>query len=132
MTSLASDVFFPSLALPPVLISLAQLGKVMRSPFMKFVAHASSFTIFLSLLILNAADRFGGTTMLLNMTHHHHPGGLKLHSANPLLLYRMTTTPFTWMEILIISWVVGEETRRSPDGWKVANVRSRDPCRPQV
>uniref|UniRef100_A0A8C2XJ17 Transient receptor potential cation channel, subfamily C, member 6a n=1 Tax=Cyclopterus lumpus TaxID=8103 RepID=A0A8C2XJ17_CYCLU len=85
---------------------LKKVGKVMRSPFMKFVAHASSFTIFLGLLILNAADRFGGTTLLPNMTHHHHPGRLKLHS-DPLLLFRMTTTPFTWMEILIISWVVG-------------------------
>lgn len=86
-------------------LSLIQVGKVMRSPFMKFVAHASSFTIFLGLLILNAADRFAGTTLLPNMTHHQHPGGL---NCNPLLLYRMTTTPFTWMEILIISWVMGE------------------------
>lgn len=77
----------------------------MRSPFMKFVAHASSFTIFLGLLILNAADRFAGTTLLPNMTHHHHPGRL---DSDPVLLYRMTTTPFTWMEILIISWVMGE------------------------
>lgn len=75
----------------------------MRSPFMKFVAHASSFTIFLGLLILNAADRFAGTTLLPNMTHHQLPG-----NSDPLLLYRMTTTPFTWMEILIISWVIGE------------------------
>lgn len=79
----------------------------MRSPFMKFVAHASSFTIFLGLLILNAADRFAGTMLLPNMTHHHIPGGHQLNS-DPLLLYRMTTTPFTWMEILIISWVMGE------------------------
>lgn len=85
--------------------SLAQVGKVMRSPFMKFVAHASSFTIFLGLLILNAADRFAGATLLANMTHHQHPEGPPL---DPLLLYRMTTTPFTWMEILIISWVIGE------------------------
>lgn len=80
----------------------------MRSPFMKFVAHASSFTIFLGLLILNAADRFAGTHVLANMTNHHyhqHAGGPQL---DPLLLYRMTTTPFTWMEILIISWIIGE------------------------
>lgn len=81
----------------------------MRSPFMKFVAHASSFTIFLGLLILNAADRFGGTTLLPNMTHHQHPEGRP--SSNPLLLYRMTTTPFTWMEILILSWVMGKSSR---------------------
>lgn len=79
----------------------------MRSPFMKFVAHASSFTIFLGLLILNAADRFAGTTLLPNMTHHQHPGSSQGKS-DPLLLYRMTTTPFTWMEMLIISWVIGE------------------------
>uniref|UniRef100_A0A671WTS4 Transient receptor potential cation channel, subfamily C, member 6a n=1 Tax=Sparus aurata TaxID=8175 RepID=A0A671WTS4_SPAAU len=83
---------------------LKKVGRVMRSPFMKFVAHASSFTIFLGLLILNAADRFAGTTLLPNMTHLHHPGGPRY---DPLLLYRMTTTPFTWMEILIISWVMG-------------------------
>lgn len=84
------------------------MGKVIRSPFMKFVAHASSFTIFLGLLILNAADRFAGTTLLANMTHHHHQ---QLHGGpppDPLLLHRTTTTPFTWMEILIISWVIGE------------------------
>lgn len=79
----------------------------MRSPFMKFVAHAASFTIFLGLLILNAADRFAGTTLLPNMTHHHNPDGSRVKS-DPMLLYRMTTTPFTWMETLIISWVVGE------------------------
>lgn len=79
----------------------------MRSPFMKFVAHASSFTIFLGLLILNAADRFAGTTQLPNMTHHQQPGSPQL-KLDPLLLHRKTTTPFTWMEILIISWVMGE------------------------
>uniref|UniRef100_A0A8C4F1M8 Transient receptor potential cation channel, subfamily C, member 6a n=1 Tax=Dicentrarchus labrax TaxID=13489 RepID=A0A8C4F1M8_DICLA len=83
---------------------LKKVGKVMRSPFMKFVAHASSFTIFLGLLILNAADRFAGTTLLPNMTHYQHPGGPPI---DPLLLFRMTTTPFTWMEVLIISWVMG-------------------------
>nr|XP_046266380.1 short transient receptor potential channel 6a isoform X1 [Scatophagus argus] len=94
----------PGLALAYLIAPCSRVGKVMRSPFMKFVAHASSFTIFLGLLILNAADRFAGTTLLPNMTHHQHPGGSQL---DPLLLYRMTTTPFTWMEILIISWVMG-------------------------
>ncbi|XP_042355964.1 LOW QUALITY PROTEIN: short transient receptor potential channel 6a [Plectropomus leopardus] len=94
----------PGLAVAYWIAPCSRVGKVMRSPFMKFVAHASSFTIFLGLLILNAADRFAGTTLLPNMTHHHHPGGL---NSDPLLLYRMTTTPFTWMEILIISWVTG-------------------------
>ncbi|CAK6953865.1 short transient receptor potential channel 6a [Scomber scombrus] len=96
----------PGLAVAYWVAPCSRVGKVMRSPFMKFVAHASSFTIFLGLLILNAADRFAGTTLLANMTHHHIPGGYQLNS-DPLLLYRMTTTPFTWMEILIISWVMG-------------------------
>lgn len=82
----------------------------MRSPFMKFVAHASSFTIFLGLLILNAADRFAGTTLLPNMTHHQQPGASQM-KLDPQLLHRTTTTPFTWMEILIISWVTGKITR---------------------
>lgn len=81
----------------------------MRSPFMKFVAHASSFTIFLGLLFLNAADRFAGTTLLANMTHRHYHQQAGGPQPDPLLLYRMTTTPFTWMEILIISWIIGEQ-----------------------
>uniref|UniRef100_A0A3B4TI32 Transient receptor potential cation channel, subfamily C, member 6a n=1 Tax=Seriola dumerili TaxID=41447 RepID=A0A3B4TI32_SERDU len=102
---LAVAIGLPGLALAYLIAPCSRVGKIMRSPFMKFVAHASSFTIFLGLLILNAADRFAGTTLLANMTHHQLPVGHQLHS-DPLLLYRMTTTPFTWMEILIISWVV--------------------------
>ncbi|XP_044079292.1 short transient receptor potential channel 6a isoform X3 [Siniperca chuatsi] len=101
---LAVAIGLPGLALAYWFAPCSRVGKVMRSPFMKFVAHASSFTIFLGLLILNAADRFAGTTLLPNMTHHQLPGG---HQLDPLLLYRMTTTPFTWMEILIISWIMG-------------------------
>uniref|UniRef100_H2V3I5 Transient receptor potential cation channel subfamily C member 6 n=1 Tax=Takifugu rubripes TaxID=31033 RepID=H2V3I5_TAKRU len=86
---------------------LKKVGRIMRSPFMKFVAHASSFTIFLGLLILNAADRFAGTTLLANMTHRHYHQQAGGPQPDPLLLYRMTTTPFTWMEILIISWIIG-------------------------
>lgn len=85
----------------------------MRSPFMKFVAHASSFTIFLGLLMLNAADRFAGTTLLANMTHRHYHQQAGGPQPDPLLLYRMTTTPFTWMEILIISWIIGELMREN-------------------
>lgn len=70
----------------------------MRGPFLKFVAHAASFTTFLGLLVLNAADRFDGTTLLPNMTIRDHP----------TQLFRMKTTPFTWMEMLIISWVIGQ------------------------
>lgn len=75
-----------------------QLGKLMCGPFLKFVAHAASFVMFLCLLVLNAVDRFGGTSLLPNMTTHDHPSQL----------FRMKTTPFTWMEILIISWVIGD------------------------
>ena len=70
----------------------------MRGPFLKFVAHAASFTIFLGLLLMNAADRFEGTTLLPNMTTHDHPSQL----------FRMKTTPFTWIEIVIIVWVIGK------------------------
>lgn len=74
-----------------------QMGKIMRGPFLKFVAQVASFTIFLGLLVMNAADRFGGTQLLPNMTIHDYP----------TQLFRMKTTPFTWMEMLIISWVIG-------------------------
>ncbi|XP_006796708.1 short transient receptor potential channel 6 isoform X3 [Neolamprologus brichardi] len=75
-----------------------EFGKLMGGPFLKFVAHAASFMIFLCLLVLNAADRFEGTSLLPNMTIHDYPSQL----------FRMKTTPFTWMEILIISWVIGK------------------------
>ncbi|KAJ8256651.1 hypothetical protein COCON_G00188030 [Conger conger] len=75
----------------------SKLGRITSGPFMKFVAHAASFMIFLILLVMNAADRFEGTSLLPHMTIHDHP----------LQLFRMKTTPFTWMEILIISWVIG-------------------------
>ncbi|XP_037544102.1 short transient receptor potential channel 6-like [Nematolebias whitei] len=103
---LAVVIGLPGLAVAYWITPCSRVGKVMRSPFMKFVAHASSFTIFLCLLILNAADRFAGTNMLPNMTHLQNPEGSQL-SSDRLLLYRKTTTPFTWMEILIISWVIG-------------------------
>ncbi|CAL8304891.1 unnamed protein product [Gadus morhua 'NCC'] len=99
----------PALAMAYWVAPCSKVGRVMRSPFMKFVAHASSFTIFLALLVLNAADRFAGPPLLANMTHLHRPpaGGPSAPQPDPLLLYRMTTTPFTWMETLIISWVIG-------------------------
>uniref|UniRef100_A0A3B3DSC8 Transient receptor potential cation channel, subfamily C, member 6a n=1 Tax=Oryzias melastigma TaxID=30732 RepID=A0A3B3DSC8_ORYME len=101
---LAVAIGLPVLAAAYWITPCSRVGKVMRSPFMKFVAHASSFTIFLGLLILNAADRFAGTTLLPNMTHHQQPGASQM-KLDPQLLHRTTTTPFTWMEILIISWV---------------------------
>ncbi|XP_033834703.1 short transient receptor potential channel 6a [Periophthalmus magnuspinnatus] len=100
----AVAVGLPVLALAYWVAPCSRVGKVMRSPFMKFVAHACSFTIFLGLLILNAADRFAGTTLMANMTHHQLQDGPE---SDPLLLYRTTTTHFTWMEILILSWVMG-------------------------
>ncbi|KAJ8405909.1 hypothetical protein AAFF_G00313460 [Aldrovandia affinis] len=87
----------PFLAMVYWIAPCSKLGKIMRGPFLKFVAHAASFTIFLGLLIMNAADRFDGTKLLPNMTIHDHP----------MQLFRMKTTPFTWMEMLIISWVIG-------------------------
>ncbi|XP_038129897.1 short transient receptor potential channel 6a isoform X1 [Cyprinodon tularosa] len=103
---LAVAIGLPGLAVAYWVTPCSRVGKVMRSPFMKFVAHASSFTIFLGLLILNAADRFAGTTLLPNMTHHQQSGSSQL-KLDPPVLHRTTTTPFTWMEILIISWVIG-------------------------
>ncbi|XP_064026553.1 short transient receptor potential channel 6 [Pogoniulus pusillus] len=73
-----------------------KLGRIMRGPFMKFVAHAASFTIFLGLLVMNAADRFDGTKLRPNET-----------TGNVKQLFRMKTSCFSWMEMLIISWVVG-------------------------
>ncbi|KAL4824276.1 hypothetical protein H8958_017836 [Nasalis larvatus] len=73
------------------------MGKIMRGPFMKFVAHAASFTIFLGLLVMNAADRFEGTKLLPNETS----------TNNAKQLFRMKTSCFSWMEMLIISWVIG-------------------------
>ncbi|XP_026248264.1 short transient receptor potential channel 6 isoform X5 [Urocitellus parryii] len=74
-----------------------KIGKIMRGPFMKFVAHAASFTIFLGLLVMNAADRFEGTKLLPNETS----------TDNAKQLFRMKTSCFSWMEMLIISWVIG-------------------------
>ncbi|KAM4828199.1 short transient receptor potential channel 6 [Thomomys bottae] len=75
----------------------SKIGRIMRGPFMKFVAHAASFTVFLGLLVMNAADRFEGTTLLPNETSVDHARQL----------FRMKTSCFSWMEMLIISWVVG-------------------------
>ncbi|XP_014904659.1 short transient receptor potential channel 6-like [Poecilia latipinna] len=85
----------------------SKLGKLMRGPFLKFVAHAASFVIFLCLLVLNAADRFAGTALLPNMTTHDYPSQV----------FRMKTTRFTWMEILIIFWVIGKIWEECKDIW---------------
>ncbi|KAL2095130.1 hypothetical protein ACEWY4_009849 [Coilia grayii] len=94
---LAVAIGLPILAIVYWIVPCSKLGRIMRGPFLKFVAHAASFTMFLGLLVLNGADRFDGTKLLPNMTIHD----------RPTQLFRMKTTPFTWMEMLIISWVIG-------------------------
>ncbi|KAG2455760.1 TRPC7 protein, partial [Polypterus senegalus] len=74
-----------------------KLGLILRSPFMKFVAHAVSFTIFLGLLVLNASDRFEGVKNLPNETITDHPRQI----------FRVKTTQFSWTEMLIMKWVLG-------------------------
>uniref|UniRef100_A0A3B4EC84 Transient receptor ion channel domain-containing protein n=1 Tax=Pygocentrus nattereri TaxID=42514 RepID=A0A3B4EC84_PYGNA len=74
-----------------------KVGQVLRSPFMKFVAHAVSFTTFLGLLVLNASDRFAGVKNLPNETITDHPRQV----------FRVKTTQFSWTEMLIMKWVLG-------------------------
>uniref|UniRef100_A0A671UHP4 Transient receptor potential cation channel subfamily C member 7 n=1 Tax=Sparus aurata TaxID=8175 RepID=A0A671UHP4_SPAAU len=74
-----------------------KIGQILRSPFMKFVAHAVSFTIFLGLLVINASDRFEGVKNLPNETITDHPRQV----------FRVKTTQFSWTEMLIMKWVLG-------------------------
>nr|XP_010969960.1 short transient receptor potential channel 7 isoform X5 [Camelus bactrianus] len=74
-----------------------KLGRTLRSPFMKFVAHAVSFTIFLGLLVVNASDRFEGVKTLPNETF----------TDYPKQIFRVKTTKFSWTEMLIMKWVLG-------------------------
>uniref|UniRef100_A0A8C8K5J7 Transient receptor ion channel domain-containing protein n=1 Tax=Oncorhynchus tshawytscha TaxID=74940 RepID=A0A8C8K5J7_ONCTS len=74
-----------------------KLGNALRSPFMKFVAHAASFIIFLCLLLFNASDRFEGIRTMPNVSVTDHP----------MQIYRVKTTEFSWTEILIMVWVTG-------------------------
>ncbi|XP_005683023.2 PREDICTED: short transient receptor potential channel 7 isoform X3 [Capra hircus] len=74
-----------------------KLGRTLRSPFMKFVAHAVSFTIFLGLLVVNASDRFEGVKTLPNETF----------TDYPKQIFRVKTTQFSWTEMLIMKWVLG-------------------------
>uniref|UniRef100_A0A6I8RVI8 Transient receptor potential cation channel, subfamily C, member 6 n=1 Tax=Xenopus tropicalis TaxID=8364 RepID=A0A6I8RVI8_XENTR len=94
---LAVAMGLPFLAMVYWIAPCSKLGKIMRGPFMKFVAHAASFTIFLGLLVMNAADRFEGTKILPNESL----------TDNAKQLFRMKTSCFSWMELLIISWVIG-------------------------
>uniref|UniRef100_A0A4W5M7K9 Transient receptor potential cation channel, subfamily C, member 7a n=1 Tax=Hucho hucho TaxID=62062 RepID=A0A4W5M7K9_9TELE len=74
-----------------------KFGQILRSPFMKFVAHAVSFTIFLGLLVINASDRFEGVKNLPNETI----------TDYPLQVFRVKTSQFSWTEMLIMNWVIG-------------------------
>nr|XP_023955348.1 short transient receptor potential channel 6 isoform X3 [Chrysemys picta bellii] len=94
---LAVAVGLPFLSVVYWIAPCSKLGRIMRGPFMKFVAHAASFTIFLGLLVMNASDRFEGTKLLPNETRTDHAKQL----------FRMKTSSFSWMEMLIISWVIG-------------------------
>ncbi|KAM9321166.1 short transient receptor potential channel 6 [Gastrophryne carolinensis] len=94
---LAVAVGLPFIAMVYWVAPCSKLGKIMRGPFMKFVAHAASFTIFLGLLVMNAADRFEGTKILPNESI----------TDNARQIFRMKTSCFSWMELLIISWVIG-------------------------
>ncbi|XP_026140462.1 short transient receptor potential channel 7 [Carassius auratus] len=97
LTVLGVTVGLPFLAIAYWIMPCSKLGQILRSPFMKFVAHAVSFTIFLGLLILNASDRFEGVKNLPNETITDHPRQV----------FRVKTTQFSWTELLIMKWVLG-------------------------
>ncbi|XP_034036814.1 short transient receptor potential channel 7-like [Thalassophryne amazonica] len=96
-TVLGVTVGLPFLAISYWIMPCSKLGQILRSPFMKFVAHAVSFTIFLGLLVMNASDRFEGVKNLPNETITDHPRQV----------FRVKTTQFSWTEILIMKWVLG-------------------------
>ncbi|XP_065411115.1 short transient receptor potential channel 7 isoform X5 [Chrysemys picta bellii] len=90
------SVGLPFLAIAYWIAPCSKLGRILRSPFMKFVAHAVSFTIFLGLLVVNASDRFEGVKNLPNETITDHPKQI----------FRVKTTQFSWTELLIMKWVL--------------------------
>ncbi|XP_031159011.1 short transient receptor potential channel 7 [Sander lucioperca] len=96
-TVLGITVGLPFLAIAYWIMPCSKLGQILRSPFMKFVAHAVSFTIFLGLLVINASDRFEGVKNLPNETITDHPRQV----------FRVKTTQFSWTEMLIMKWVLG-------------------------
>ncbi|NXA50335.1 TRPC7 protein, partial [Nothocercus julius] len=91
------SIGLPFLAIAYWIAPCSKLGRTLRSPFMKFVAHAVSFTIFLGLLVVNASDRFEGVKNLPNETITDHPKQI----------FRVKTTQFSWTELLIMKWVLG-------------------------
>ncbi|XP_029703499.1 short transient receptor potential channel 7b isoform X2 [Takifugu rubripes] len=96
-TVLGVTVGLPFLAIAYWIMPCSKIGQILRSPFMKFVAHAVSFTIFLGLLVVNASDRFEGVKNLPNETITDHPRQV----------FRVKTTQFSWTEMLIMKWVLG-------------------------
>ncbi|XP_075959755.1 short transient receptor potential channel 7b [Anarhichas minor] len=96
-TVLGVAVGLPFLAVAYWIMPCSKLGQILRSPFMKFIAHAVSFTIFLGLLVVNASDRFEGVKNLPNETITDHPRQV----------FRVKTTQFSWTEMLIMKWVLG-------------------------
>ncbi|XP_029526538.1 short transient receptor potential channel 7-like [Oncorhynchus nerka] len=96
-TVLGVAIGLPFLAIAYWVMPCSKLGQILRSPFMKFVAHAVSFTIFLGLLVINASDRFEGVKNLPNETITDHP-----HQ-----VFRVKTSQFSWTEMLIMNWVLG-------------------------
>uniref|UniRef100_A0AAY5LBW1 Transient receptor ion channel domain-containing protein n=1 Tax=Esox lucius TaxID=8010 RepID=A0AAY5LBW1_ESOLU len=95
-TVLGVAIGLPFLAISYWIMPCSKLGQILRSPFMKFVAHAVSFTIFLGLLVINASDRFEGVKNLPNETITDHP-----HQ-----VFRVKTSQFSWTEMLIMNWVL--------------------------
>ncbi|XP_008830043.1 short transient receptor potential channel 7 isoform X1 [Nannospalax galili] len=91
------SIGLPFLAIAYWIAPCSKLGRTLRSPFMKFVAHAVSFTIFLGLLVVNASDRFEGVKTLPNETF----------TDYPKQVFRVKTTQFSWTEMLIMKWVLG-------------------------
>ncbi|CAB1352807.1 unnamed protein product [Coregonus sp. 'balchen'] len=87
----------PFISMAYWIVPCSKFGQILRSPFMKFVAHAVSFTIFLGLLVINASDRFEGVKNLPNETITDHP----------LQVFRVKTSQFSWTEMLIMNWVIG-------------------------
>ncbi|MGH0116648.1 UNVERIFIED_CONTAM: hypothetical protein FKN15_012243 [Acipenser sinensis] len=96
LTVLGVTIGLPFLAIAYWIMPCSKLGQILRSPFMKFVAHAVSFTIFLGLLVINASDRFEGVKNLPNETITDHPRQI----------FRVKTTQFSWTEMLIMNWVL--------------------------
>ncbi|XP_061733939.1 short transient receptor potential channel 6-like isoform X3 [Nerophis ophidion] len=81
----------PLLALASWIAPSSKLGKILCGPFLRFVAHAASFVVFLCLLVLNAAERLQVAA-----------------NTSTSQLLRMKTTSFTWVEVFIITWILGK------------------------